>query len=116
MLTTSPACSARHTSSRIVRTSRRTISPFREISPDAGLTFQSPTRSGVMAGVREYTNTISVRLPPAAGLSELFRSFQREARIFSEGALVPVRRAGEDTDADCIGNRMWARDAWRDRL
>ena len=44
MLTTSPARSARHSSSRIVRTSTRTLSPSRDISPDAGLTHHAPIR------------------------------------------------------------------------
>src|SRR6058998_3807713 len=48
MLTTSPACSARHISSRIVRTSTRQASPSREIWPDAGLTHQAPIRSVVL--------------------------------------------------------------------
>src|SRR5580658_5844826 len=50
MLTTSPACSARHNSSRIVRTSTRAVSPFREIWPEAGLTYQPPMRSIVVVG------------------------------------------------------------------
>ena len=50
MLTTSPACSARHSSSRIVRTSTRAVSPSLEICPDAGLTHQSPMRSFVAVG------------------------------------------------------------------
>src|SRR5260221_13820460 len=46
MLTTSPWRSARHSSSRSVRTSRRAVSPSFEICPDAGSTRQSPMRSG----------------------------------------------------------------------
>ena len=50
MLTTSPACSARHKSSRIARVSSRVVFPSREISPDAGLTHQEPIRSVVLDG------------------------------------------------------------------
>src|SRR5580704_13616521 len=45
MLTTSPACSARQRSSRIVRASTLALCPSLEICPDAGSTHQSPTRS-----------------------------------------------------------------------
>src|SRR5213082_1771155 len=48
MLNTSPACSARQSSSRIVRTSTRAVSPSREISQDAGSTRQAPMRSNVV--------------------------------------------------------------------
>src|SRR5436190_18912064 len=50
MLTTSPARVARHTSSRIVRTSSRALCPSREIWPDVGLTHQSPMRSNDAVG------------------------------------------------------------------
>src|SRR6267378_6263489 len=60
MLTTSPACSARHSSSRIVRSSTRAVSPSREIWPDAGLTHQAPMRSIVAVG-----RSIEGRLLPA---------------------------------------------------
>ena len=41
MLTTSPARSARHMSSFVVRASTRTISPFRKIWPDLGSTHET---------------------------------------------------------------------------
>src|SRR5947209_12272 len=50
MLTTSPACSARHISKSMVRDSNRTVSPSLEISPVAEFTRQAPTRRIGFAG------------------------------------------------------------------
>src|SRR5690349_13397394 len=63
MLTTSPECSARHTSNRIVRTSTRAVSPSREICPDAGLTHQLPTRSMVVGRRSTVWPPASLLLP-----------------------------------------------------
>src|SRR5712691_2292357 len=80
MLTTSLACPARHSSSRIVRSSRRAVSPSREIWPDFGLTHQSPMRSIVVVGrsirgvVIDDTNTVEKRRPELQ--QRPFRSIQ----------------------------------------
>src|SRR3954470_22959981 len=49
MLTTSPACAARHSNNRIARSSTRAVSPLREICPAAGLTHHAPTRNLVVS-------------------------------------------------------------------
>src|SRR5579864_1686815 len=75
MLTTSPTWRARQSSNRIVRASTRTLSPSREISPDDGLTHQSPMRS-LGSIVRRFYQVDNV-----AGQA-ICAFFQDEFRIF----------------------------------
>ena len=101
MLTTSPECSARESSSRIVRTSTRAISPSREIWPDAGLTHQAPMRSitavvrsmegwllpSVSNRKRRSPNIPHRRYTPTAAsleLRTLLRLCQRRGSVLSE--------------------------------
>src|ERR1700685_3948072 len=81
MLTTSPSCSARHSSSRIVRTSTRTVSPFCEISPEFELTHQAPMRSFLALGC-------SIRdrlLPPTCSCIE-----ERPRRVYQHRGGTPT--------------------------
>src|SRR5258708_37707607 len=93
MLTTSPAFPARHNKSRIVRTSTRTVSPSREIWPDAGLMHQAPMRSIVEVG-----RCMQDRLLPF-----FLNRKRRSATIPHRGATPaeyrPVLRRGDSTPA-----------------
>src|SRR6266700_1042856 len=80
MLTTSPACSARHSSSRIVRTSTRAVSPSREIWPDIGLTHQAPMRSIAFRPFSRLATLPEPRHRRCSVISEVFRVFQTELR------------------------------------
>src|SRR6266849_3357756 len=87
MLTTSPACSARQSNSRIVRTSTRAVSPSFEIWQDVGSTHQAPMRSmfersmqvfrtiqGVSGLAQDSSISAAYRTPWLAAMSATNRS------------------------------------------
>jgi hypothetical protein len=77
MLTTSPACSARHSSSRIVRTSTRAVSPSREIWPDVGLTHQAPMRSIVAVGRSMQDRLLRAIFSSKSGARGLYHTVEK---------------------------------------
>jgi hypothetical protein len=107
MLTTSPACSARHSSKRMVRASTRAVSPSREISQELGLTHQEPIRSIVAVGrsmknrlcrcgrkplgVADYNNTCVQRRYASRAIANT-ASFQKYSECFRPSSGLPGSR------------------------
>src|SRR5579864_7950948 len=114
MLTTSPACSARQSSSRMVRKSMRVVSPAREISLEAGLTYHSPMRSEVTLERSMAAGTIvGVRI--GKGARRFYQEFAarsvRSKRIFqrdSEGFQDFLGRVEVSSGGRCI-QMCWER-------
>src|ERR1700730_13669955 len=94
MLTTAPARSARQTSSRIVRSSNRTVSPSREISPDAGFAdhapilivfaVTAPIPESILPGLKTIAAEACEQISRFQNYSERFRSFSRERGTLRE--------------------------------